>query len=95
MVVIAAIESILPGVQDVTAEQYALALEQMLIHHYKLFEMDRRIVNNTFTSDPLDNNMAAAYVLYIAYNNEPSTAATQSSFKGFGLGSKKSGASPY
>ena len=70
MMVIAAIgqESIPRGVQDVTKEQYALALEQMLIHHYKLFKKDDRIANDTFTSGRTDGNSSTAYALYMAYS---------------------------
>ena len=80
MVVIAAIgqESIPPPVKDVTKEEYTLALGQMLIQHYKLFENDKKIVNSTFDSDDIDGDKSPAYALYIAY----STAAKKSASKG-------------
>ena len=39
---------------EVHQEQYALALEQMLLHHYKLDIGDQRLHNDTFTSGGLD-----------------------------------------
>ena len=80
MMVIAAIgqESIPRGVQDVTKEQYALALEQMLIHHYKLFKKDVRIANDTFTAGRTDGNSSTAYALYMAYAIEGSSIPASS-----------------
>ena len=48
-------------------EQYTLALEQMLQHHYKLKENDPRFVNNTFTSGGCDGGNSFAYAVYIAF----------------------------
>ena len=49
-------------------EQYALALEQMLQHHYKLKKNDPRFANNTFTSGGSDKGKSIAYAVYIAFS---------------------------
>ena len=49
-------------------EQYALALEQMLQHHYKLKKNDPRFVNKTFTSGGSDKGKSIAYAVYIAFS---------------------------
>ena len=49
-------------------EQYGLALEQMLQHHYKLKKNDPRFANNTFTSGGSDKGKSIAYAVYIAFS---------------------------
>ena len=69
MLVMAAIdqESIPPDLKDITKEEYSLALEQALLHQYKLFKPDPRVVNETFKKGRTDGNKSEAYGLYIAY----------------------------
>ena len=54
-------------------EQYALALEQMLLHHYKLDIGDERLDNNTFTSGGPDGGKSIAYAIYVAFTLEEQT----------------------
>ena len=49
-------------------EQYTLALEQILQHHYKLKKNDPRFANNTFTSGGTDGSKSIAYAVYIAFS---------------------------
>ena len=49
-------------------EQYTLALEQILQHHYKLKKNDTRFANNTFTSGGTDGSKSIAYAVYIAFS---------------------------
>ena len=55
---------------EVHQEQYALALEQMLLHHYKLDIGDQRLHNNTFTSG---GPIIIAYAVYVAFTLEEQT----------------------
>ena len=48
-------------------EQYALALEQMLLHHYKLDIGDQRLDNDTFTAGGPDGGKSIAYAVYVAF----------------------------
>ena len=72
MVVLAAVpkETVpakLRGKDGLHQEQYTLALEQMLIHHFKLFEEDVKIANSTFSTGGTDRKESVAYALYIAF----------------------------
>ena len=69
MLVMAAIdqESIPPDLKDITKEEYSLALEQALLHQYKLFEPDSRVANKSFKKGRTDEDKSEAYALYLAY----------------------------
>ena len=54
-----------PAVVD--QEQYTLALEQRLLHYYKITKGDVRLVNKTFTSGT-DKEGSAGYALYVAFS---------------------------
>ena len=58
---------------EVHQEQYALALEQMLLHHYKLDKGDQRLHNDTFTSGLVDGGKYIAYAVYVAFTLEEQT----------------------
>ena len=55
---------------EVHQEQYALALEQMLLHHYKLDIGDQRLHNDTFTSGAPDGGKKIAYAVYVTFTLE-------------------------
>ena len=48
--------------------QFALALESMILHHYCLFHPDKRFVNKTFTAGRVPKQEPDAYVIYIAFS---------------------------
>ena len=54
-------------------EQYAVALEQMLLHHYKLEIGDQRLYNDTFTSAGPDGGKSIAYAIYVTFTLEELT----------------------
>ena len=54
-------------------EQYALALQQMLLHYYKLKIGDQRLYNETFNSTGLDGRKSIAYAIYVAFTLEELT----------------------
>ena len=58
---------------EVHQEQYALALEQMLLHHYKLYIGDQRLHNDTFTSGGPDGGKSIAYAVYVAFTLDEQT----------------------
>ena len=80
MLVMAAIdqESIPSDLKHITKEEYSLALEQDLLHQYKLFEPDPRVANKSFKKGRTDGDKSPAYALYLTYRIEPSTATTKS-----------------
>ena len=47
-------------------EDYTLALEQRLMHYYKITKGDKRLANKTFTSGGADKKRSAGYALYLA-----------------------------
>lgn len=53
--------------ESISHEQYALALEQMLIFHWKLLWGDKRVANDTFSSGAGAANDPVAGAIYIAY----------------------------
>ena len=59
--------------QEVHQEQYALALEQMLLHYYKLDIGDQRLHNDTFTSGGPDGGKSIAYAVYVAFTLKEQT----------------------
>ena len=56
------------GKTVVHQELYTLALEQRLLHHYKITKPDARLENKTFTSGGTDNEKSAGYALYVAFS---------------------------
>ena len=58
---------------EVHREQYAVALEQMLLHHYKLEIGDQRLHNDTFTSAGPDGGKSIAYAIYVVFTLEELT----------------------
>ena len=56
-------------------EDYALALEQSLIHHFMFNKADERLENKTVTSGRLDGRKSIAYALYVAFAVEETTDA--------------------
>ena len=51
-------------------ELYTLALEQRLLHYYKITRNDARFDNDTFTSGGADKKGSAGYALYVAFSLE-------------------------
>ena len=49
-------------------EDYTLALEQRLMHYYKITKGDKRLANKTFTSGGADKKGSAGYALYVAFS---------------------------
>ena len=54
-------------------EDYALALEQRLIHHFMFDKADERLENKTVTSGGSDGRSSIAYALYMAFAVEENT----------------------
>ena len=52
----------------VNQEDYTLALEQRLMHYYKITKGDKRLANKTFTSGGADKKGSAGYALYVAFS---------------------------
>ena len=50
------------------SELYTLALEQRLLHYYKITKGDDRLDNDTFTSGGTDKKGSAGYALYVAFS---------------------------
>ncbi len=48
-------------------EDYAFALEQRLLHYYKITMKDPRIANKTFKSGGDNRNESAGYILYVSF----------------------------
>ena len=61
---------------EVHQEQYALALEQMLLHHYKLDIGDERLDNDTFTAGGPDGGKSIAYAIYVTFTLDIQTQDT-------------------
>ncbi len=59
------------GDRVIGQEHYTLALEQRLLHYYKITRRDTRLDNETFTSGGTDKKGSAAYALYVAFSLEP------------------------
>ena len=73
MIVIAVITRLQVPVTDggkpvVHQELYTLALEQRLLHHYKITKGDVRLENDTFTSGKREKKESAGHVLYVAFS---------------------------
>ena len=49
-------------------ELYTLALEQRLLHYYKITKGDVRLVNKTFTCGNTDKKASAGHALYVAFS---------------------------
>ncbi len=59
------------GDRVIGQEHYTLALEQRLLHYYKITRKDTRLDNETFTSGGIDKKGSAGYALYVAFSLEP------------------------
>ena len=75
MVVLAAIsEESLPqccqGNSRYHQEDYALALEQRLIHHFMFTKADQRLYNHTVTAGRSDKRYSPAYAVYMTFAME-------------------------
>ena len=64
-------------IKSVHQEQYTLALEQKLLHHFLLTEADPRITNNTFGTGSIGKNASVAYALYLAFRLSDDTTAQE------------------
>ena len=51
-------------------EDFALAMEQKLLHHYLLSHPDPRVVNETFTTGQATKDKCHAYAIYMAFRYE-------------------------
>ena len=51
-------------------EDFALAMEQMLLHHYLLSHPDPRVVNETFSTGQATRTKRHAYAVYMAFRYE-------------------------
>ena len=60
-------------------EQLALAIEQRLLHYYRLTNPDPRFVNDTFTTGHLAQHSYHAYAVYMAFRYEEASGASTSS----------------
>ena len=58
------------NVRVIDLELYTLALEQRLLHYYKITGNDARFDNDTFTSGGADKKGSAGYALYVAFSLE-------------------------
>ena len=63
-------------VKSVHQEHYPLALEQKLLHHFRLTEADPRITNNTFGTGGIGKKGSVAYALYMAFRLSDDTEDT-------------------
>ena len=59
-----------PEGSTMSQEQLALAMEQKLLHHYRLAHPDPRFVNETFTTGHLAQYNYHAYAVYMAFRYE-------------------------
>ena len=60
----------------VSTELYTLALEQRLLHHYKISARDPRIANRTFGSGRCVSDDKPAFVLYVAFSLKTACSST-------------------
>ena len=68
LVVLAAVtKECVPG-NDTHQEQYALCLEQRLLHHFRFHEQDGRLENSTFATGGESKTKYIAYAVYIAFS---------------------------
>ena len=65
-------------VKSVHQEHYTLALEQKLLHHFRLTEADPRITNNTFGTGGIGKKGSVAYALYMVFRLSDETEDTPS-----------------
>ena len=67
LVVLAAVtKKCVPG--NTHQQQYALCLEQRLLHHFRFHEQDGRLVNSTFATGGETKTKYIAYAVYIAFS---------------------------
>ena len=67
MVLAAVTKECVPG-NDTHQEQYALCLEQRLLHHFRFHEQDGRLENSTFATGGETKTKYIAYAVYIAFS---------------------------
>lgn len=48
-------------------EDFAIALEQQLLHHYRIDVADQRLANKSFEPGSTDHGKSAAYVVYMTF----------------------------
>ncbi len=65
------------GKRVVHQEQYTLALEQRLLHYYKITKRDKRLDNDTFTPDNPDKKLSAGFALYVTFSCVENTPAKE------------------
>ena len=53
--------------EDVHQEDIAIALEQQLIHHYRIDVGNNKLANKTFEPGSSDHGNSAAYVVYMTF----------------------------
>ena len=58
---------------QVHQEHFALAMEQQLLHHYRLSHYDPRVVNETFSTEATTTKGCYAYAVYMAFRYEDET----------------------
>lgn len=59
-------------------EDYAIALEQQILHHYVFDAPHEKLVNETFNPGKLDDDKSAAYAIYMAFRLEETDSSEQS-----------------
>ena len=61
---------------QIDQEDFTLAMEQKLLHHYLLSHPDPRVVNESFSTGQLTKERSYAYAVYMAfrYEGEPSSS---------------------
>lgn len=57
-------------------EDFALAMEQILLHYFRLYQPDSRVENKTFTAGSAPQNKYPAYAIYMTfrYKDTPTTS---------------------
>ena len=58
-------------------EDFALAMEQKLLHHYLLSHPDPRVVNETFSTEATTEQKGYAYAVYMAFRYEDETISEE------------------
>ena len=63
----------MPEGSPMSQEDFTLAMEQKLLHHYLLSHPDPRVVNETLTAGHLAEHNYHAYAVYMAFRYEDKT----------------------
>ena len=64
----------------VNQEQYAIALQQMILHHLMLIVGDDRLQNETFLVSGTDGGKSIAYAIYVAFTLEQQALSENGDF---------------